>query len=113
MKRAMCGLAFLAAAAGWSQPAAAGPEEYVGEMMIVGYSGWCPRGSMPASGQLLPIASNQVLFSLLGTKFGGDGRSNFALPKANETTLQGLHGAGLPPGLYYCVVTQGVYPSRN
>lgn len=113
MKRAMCGLAFLAAAAGWSQPAAAGPEDYMGEMMIVGYSGWCPRNSLPANGQLLPISMNQALFVLLGTKFGGDGRSNFALPKLNETTPQGLKALGLPQGLYYCIVTQGVFPQRE
>lgn len=39
-----------------------------------------PKGWAFTNGQLLPIGQNQALFSLLGTTFGGDGRSNFALP---------------------------------
>ncbi|SEC85234.1 Microcystin-dependent protein [Tenacibaculum sp. MAR_2009_124] len=41
---------------------------------------FAPRGWAFCDGQLLPIASNQALFSLLGTTYGGDGRSTFALP---------------------------------
>ena len=47
--------------------------------MMVGYT-FCPRGWANADGQLLPIASNNSLFSLYGTTYGGDGRSTFALP---------------------------------
>lgn len=39
-----------------------------------------PRGWLEANGQLLPVAQNQALFSLLGNRYGGDGRVNFALP---------------------------------
>lgn len=41
---------------------------------------FCPRGYTSASGALLPIMKNQALFSLLGTKYGGDGVTTFALP---------------------------------
>jgi len=41
---------------------------------------FAPKGWALCNGQLLPIAQNQGLFSLLGTTFGGDGRVNFALP---------------------------------
>ena len=58
----------------------------------------------PANGQLLSIASNTALFSLLGTIYGGDGRTNFAIPD--------LRGAA-PNGLTYSICMFGIYPSRN
>lgn len=59
--------------------ASAGMDPFIGEIMIVGFN-FCPRGWAPANGQLLPISSNTALFSLLGTQYGGDGRTTFALP---------------------------------
>jgi microcystin-dependent protein len=55
-----------------------------------------PTGWALCNGQILPIAQNTALFSLLGTTYGGDGRSNFALPD-----LQGSVpiGTGSGPGL--------------
>ena len=41
---------------------------------------FAPRGWALCEGQLLPINANQALFSILGTTYGGDGRSTFALP---------------------------------
>ncbi|WP_462159356.1 phage tail protein [Pseudoalteromonas sp. GB56] len=41
---------------------------------------WPPRGWQQCDGQLMPISQNQALFSLIGTIYGGDGRSTFALP---------------------------------
>ena len=60
------------------QPAFA-QEPMLGEIRMVGFS-FCPRGWAAADGQLLPINQNTALFSLLGTTYGGDGRSTFALP---------------------------------
>jgi len=57
----------------------AGESRYLGDIMIVGFN-FCPRGWTSAEGQLLPINQNQSLYSLLGTNFGGDGRTTFALP---------------------------------
>jgi microcystin-dependent protein len=41
---------------------------------------YIPKGWMACEGQLLPIAQNQALYSILGTRYGGDGKVNFALP---------------------------------
>lgn len=70
-------------------------EPYIGQMVWTAFD-FCPRGWASANGQLLPINQNQALFSLLGTQFGGNGTTNFALPN-----LQGriIVGQGQGPGL--------------
>lgn len=55
-------------------------EPFLGEIRMVGFN-FPPRGYALCDGQLLPIAQNQSLFSLLGTIYGGDGRASFALPE--------------------------------
>lgn len=57
---------------------------------------FAPRGWAFAEGQLLPIASNTALFSIIGTTFGGDGRTTFALPDLSGRTA--IH-AGRGPGM--------------
>ena len=52
---------------------------YLSEIRIVSFN-YAPRGWAMANGQLLPITQNQALFSLLGTTYGGNGTTNFALP---------------------------------
>lgn len=52
---------------------------FFGEIRVFAHHA-IPRGWVEAKGQLLPVAQNQVLFSLLGNRYGGDGRVNFALP---------------------------------
>lgn len=54
-------------------------EPFYAEIRIVSFN-FPPKGWAFCDGQLLPINQNQALFSLLGTSFGGDGRTNFALP---------------------------------
>ena len=54
-------------------------EPFLAEIRIVGFS-FAPRGWAFCDGQILPINQNQLLYSLLGTTFGGDGRTTFALP---------------------------------
>lgn len=61
-------------------------------------------GAVPADGRTLPIASYTVIFSLLGTNFGGDGVTNFNLPDLR---------AFAPNGLQYSICVDGIYPSRN
>ena len=61
------------------QPARAAADPFIGELMLFG-GNFCPRGWADANGQLLPISVNTALFSLLGTLYGGDGRTTFALP---------------------------------
>lgn len=45
---------------------------------------FCPRGTAEADGYLQPITQYSALFSLLGTAYGGDGRTTFALPDLNR-----------------------------
>lgn len=132
-----------------AQPAQA-QEKYIAEIFITG-SNFCPRSTAEANGQLLPIAQNTALFSLLGTMYGGDGRTTFALPDLRNRVP--VHSDGTPgvitdtepiprPGqgrpmpprmetdasepeppqavagpstlsVKYCIVLQGLYPSRN
>lgn len=54
-------------------------EPFLGEIRLFGF-GFVPRGWAPCNGQLLSINTNQALFSLLGTSYGGDGIQTFALP---------------------------------
>lgn len=72
---------------------------------------YCPRNSLPADGRLLQISQNTALFSLLGIQYGGDGRTTFALPD-----LRGALAARTTEGklteVRYCIVTQGIFPSR-
>ena len=52
---------------------------FLGEIMMVAFN-FAPRGFALCNGQLLPINSNQALFALLGTRFGGNGQTTFGLP---------------------------------
>lgn len=54
-------------------------EFFIGQIMMTGFS-YAPKYFAQCNGQLLPISQNQALFSLLGTQFGGNGTTNFALP---------------------------------
>ncbi|MEM7391913.1 MAG: tail fiber protein [Verrucomicrobiota bacterium] len=60
-------------------------QPFLAEITIVGFN-FAPRGYAECDGQILPIASNQALFSLLGTTYGGDGRTSFALPDLRGRT---------------------------
>jgi len=54
-------------------------DPFFGEIQIYAFD-FAPRGWAMCNGQLLPINQNQALFSLLGTNFGGNGQTTFALP---------------------------------
>src|SRR6185369_3976842 len=54
-------------------------EQFLGEIRIMAFNS-PPKGWAFCNGQLLPINQNQALFSLLGTMYGGDGQTTFALP---------------------------------
>jgi microcystin-dependent protein len=70
-------------------------EPFLGQIILVPYN-FAPRGWAFCNGQILPISQNTALFSLLGTTFGGNGQTTFALPD-----LRGRIpiGAGQGPGL--------------
>lgn len=68
---------------------------FIGELKAFAFN-FAPRNYMFASGQLIPIAQNTALFSILGTTYGGNGTTNFALPNLNGAIPMG-NGSG--PGL--------------
>ena len=92
------GLAVVAAASlAPLQAAHAQAEPFLGQIMCAGFT-FAPRGWARLDGQLLSIAQNTALFSLLGTTYGGNGTSTFALPDMRGRAL--LHdgqGPGLSP----------------
>jgi microcystin-dependent protein len=61
---------------------------------------------VPAEGQLLPINQNQALFALIGTTYGGDGQTTFALP--HPPTVHSKNGKPI----LSCIALQGVFPSK-
>ncbi|WP_412972584.1 phage tail protein [Glaciecola sp. MF2-115] len=67
----------------------------IGEVRFVAFN-FAPRGWAKCDGQLLPIAQNNALFSILGTTYGGDGRTTFGLPDMRGRTP--VH-EGSSPGL--------------
>jgi microcystin-dependent protein len=60
-------------------------DPYIGQVEILAFA-YAPRGWALCNGQLLPINQNQALFSLLGTTYGGNGQTNFALPDLRGKT---------------------------
>ena len=75
--------------------AACGVEPFIGAVCTYGFT-FCPRGYAETNGQLLPIAQNQALFALLGTTYGGNGQTTFALPDLRGRSVV---GQGQGPGL--------------
>lgn len=56
-------------------------EQFIGEIRLLPYNrGVAPEGWAVCDGQMIPIAQNTALFSLIGTTYGGNGQTNFALP---------------------------------
>ncbi|BDS12550.1 phage tail protein [Aureispira anguillae] len=70
---------------------------FLGEIVMFG-GNFAPRGWAFCDGQLLPISSNSALFSILGTIYGGDGRTTFALPDLRgRVAMHPGNGPGLTP----------------
>jgi microcystin-dependent protein len=78
-------------------------DAFVGEIVLYACA-FAPRGWIPCTGQILSMNDDRALFSLLGTKFGGNGTTSFAVPD---------FGSVAPHGLQYCIATQGVFPQRE
>ena len=88
------------------QTARAQVEPFIAQIATFGFN-FCPNGWAPLNGQLIPINQNQALFALLGTYYGGNGTTNFALPTAKPI----FTATGFP--LTQCIALFGVFPSRN
>ena len=76
---------------------------YPAEIMFVAFN-FCPQGWHATDGSLLPIQQNAQIFALIGTTYGGDGKTTFGLPK-----LTGPKPAN-GPALTSCISLQGPYP---
>jgi len=109
MKQSICAVATVIALAALAPgrvqaQTSAGP--YLGEIQTFAFN-FCPVNWLPLNGQLLPIAQYQALFALLGTTYGGDGVTTFALPTGKPVfTATGAT-------MLQCIATAGVFPSRN
>ena len=71
-------------------------EFFIGQIMMAGFS-FAPKYFGQCNGQLLPISQNQALFSLLGTQYGGNGTTTFALPDLRSRTPVG-YASSVDPG---------------
>lgn len=72
-------------------------DQFLAEIRIMAFD-FPPRGWAACNGQLMPISQNTALFSLLGTFYGGDGRTTFALPDLQgRAPMQPGYGPGLSP----------------
>ncbi len=94
-RRSFAITAFSAFAVFSALPAAAQSQPYIGQIMCAAFN-FEPQGWARLDGQLLPISQNTALFSLLGTQFGGNGQTTFALPDLRGRTI--IHN-GQGPGL--------------
>ncbi|GAB3127102.1 phage tail protein [Glaciibacter psychrotolerans] len=74
-------------------------DPFVAEIRLVGFN-FAPQGWAFCNGQILPIAQNTALFSLIGTFYGGNGTSNFALPNLQGSMPLG-QGQGRGLSQYY------------
>ena len=78
------------------------PGFFLGEIRVFGFN-YAPANFAPCNGALMSIMRNQALFSLLGTNYGGNGVSTFALP-----TLAPVK----PGGPFYFICINGTFPTR-
>ena len=80
-------------------------EPFLSEIRLMSFS-YAPKGWAMANGQLMPIAQNAELFSRLGTFYGGDGKTSFALPNLQAS-------APIGAGATFFIAMRGIFPSRS
>jgi microcystin-dependent protein len=88
---------------------------FLGEIKIVGFN-FAPQGWAECNGQFLPINQNQALFSLLGTMYGGNGQTTFALPDFRGRVplhVSGTFTQGQAGGQEFHTLTQSEMPAHN
>jgi hypothetical protein len=79
------------------------PYCYIGQILLSAGDA-PPPGTFPASGQTLSIVEFTTLFSLVGTEYGGNGRTNFKLPDLRKSA---------PDGLTYSICYTGIFPPKS
>lgn len=79
-------------------------EYFLGDIVLFPYN-FVPMDWLPCEGQVLQVTQNQALYSLIGTNFGGNGSTTFALPD--------LRNASPLPNMRYFIAISGIYPTRD
>jgi microcystin-dependent protein len=93
--------------------AASAQQFYLGQILTFAFN-YCPYGTLPTNGAVLPISSNAALFALLGNNYGGDGKTTFALPNITPPAANFRVPTVTPRhGLIDCIAVAGIYPSQN
>jgi len=89
-------------------------DPYLGEIRMMAFN-YAPSGWATCDGQVLNINQNQALYTLLGTFYGGNGSSTFALPDLRGRTIMGVNGAnwGEKGGSENVVLTTPNLPAHN
>jgi microcystin-dependent protein len=89
-------------------------EPFLSELKLFSFN-FPPKGWALCNGQLMPINQNQALFALLGTTYGGNGQTNFALPNLRGRTaisFGGSHNLGEAAGSTAVTITQQTMPQH-
>jgi len=89
-------------------------EPFIGEIRVVPYT-FAPLGWMDCDGQLLAISQFDALFALIGTTYGGDGQTTFALPDFRGRVIMGtgLHSLGEMAGTETITLISSEMPTHN
>ena len=82
-------------------------EPYLSQVIFMGAT-FCPFGTIPTDGQLLSIEQYKALFSAMGTAYGGDGKTTFAIPKISGIPTQAPNAP-----VRACMFANGMFPSRR
>lgn len=80
-------------------------DPYFGQINQFAFN-FAPVGWLRCDGSTLNISGNEILYSLIGTKFGGNGTTNFQLPNMTNSGLFSSH-------MCYYIANSGIYPPRN
>ena len=81
-------------------------DNFLGDVRAMSFN-FAPRGWALCNGQILPAGQNPALFALLGSRYGGDGKTSFGLPALPPVAAQ--NGAVLR----YCIALQGIFPTHG
>ncbi len=85
-------------------PVYADMESFIGEIQLLPYN-YAPLGWIECKGQVMNIQSNTALFALIGSNFGGDGATTFAIPD--------MRGMEPTKDLRYYIAAEGIFPDRD
>ena len=85
-------------------------EAFYASILWVAFT-YAPVGTVEANGQCMSINQNQALYALLGSKYGGDNKTNFCVPDLRPV-VNGQRDPNWNNGPRAVIVTQGIWPSR-